>query len=1227
MFCSYFSRLGDPQTLPRVVRLTVNDGSSTSNIATVYIDFSAVNDPPRVDLNGPFAPGIDYTVDFYEGSAGVGIASINATIYDPDSVNISWASVEIEGLLDTYPVEHIYGNVGAENNSALGGNSQSIKISGEASLAEYRWRSLDLKYVNVKDEPTPGIRTVSVYVYDDDGAKSPLATTNITIVAVNDNSPVFDFAMFAGSIEEGDALNRPVVTVSATDADQYGDDQITYSIQGGSSLFKIDSMTGEITTAGALDYDVPGGHEHYLTVVAHDHEGQSNSRSGTADVHITVIDVNDNVPLFRQSEWRTTKREDIASGGSIVTVEATDRDSNENAHITYSIDRSGSGSGSGSGSFIPFEIDSSTGEVTTTRDLDFEMGDVEYDFTVTATDGGDPALSSTAQIYVTIENVNDNSPIFDQSSYSESVSEGAAMNTVVVTVSASDADSGTLGDLRYELVNADMLPFDVKTQSDGLSAQIFVSGPLDYETTAQYSFKIAAIDGGMPARSSEALVDISVTDENDNSPVFQQEIYTMTVSELIEQDQVILTIRALDDDELDVVTYSLSGPADLFAVDSSTGDVRIAGALDYETTSLHEFSAIASDGVNTDTAILRVGVTNENDESPTFGSDVYSTNVSENASIGSHVIVVSAVDKDAGAYGNVTYRITAGNDMGHFEIHSTSGEISVRTSLNFEAKRLFRLTVVAEDGGNPPRNGSTSVVIRVTNVNDILPKIVLPTTAFDFVEDGAPISIGAGATVTDEDGDNIVRAVFQLDAPPNDAVVDQNMRERLTIDASGSPQLAVVYSSSHQTITVTGSASPDVYEAVVASLMYENTFDEPPPGRRNVSVIVYDSLHEGNAMATVNVTLRDDHLPQLTAVRTTFAFNESGSAVDVGAQVGLAVQDGDRAPHNRYRQLRVSFPLLPDGLAEGLSFDLTGSTLSAADKDGTLLSGNASVSSSLYLESNDPVDAEEFLRVFRTIFYDNSKDEPTPGTREFNVTVRTGDVVSNVLRILVDVVTANDNAPIVSVSNSSIHQYVEESGYLDVGKLAGFVVSDKDDSASHAINSASVILIDAKDGNDEEIDVTPMNGITIVPAMNALTLVGPAPASSFQAALATLRYRNLQSEPAAGLRNVSVSVEDGIHLSNTVTIQIDVVLIDDSPLLMTTNGNRLSHVQNADDPLDVAGEADLNLIDVDVGSRVSEIVIELVNASAFESVSLTGVSGANRIVIPGQLTAQANVRF
>ncbi|NXO64370.1 CELR3 protein, partial [Phainopepla nitens] len=324
---------------------------------------------------------------------------------------------------------------------------------------------------------------------------------SIQVLDVNDNAPQFTRAQYSASLpvaaaKEGDF----VLSVSATDLDLGNNAVISYSLLDHSDDFHINNNTGEITLSSNLGH-ITADTVVTLTVVATDH--------GVPQLTSNVEDTNDNSPVF--SAWIQTHLSvpENATGLDLGTFSATDLDTGDNALISYSLQDDFAGT---------FHINSSTGKLMTAKALDRELKD-SYDLIIMATDSGKPPQSASLVLSITVEDVNDNPPVFPQKSYSVTVKENEPPHVILSAV-ATDADIG-YNAIIYYTITGETTSFHVGE----LSGDIATLQPLDYESHSQYMFILEAFNPGEPHLQDTANITVTVEDVNEEGPVFDQSSY------------------------------------------------------------------------------------------------------------------------------------------------------------------------------------------------------------------------------------------------------------------------------------------------------------------------------------------------------------------------------------------------------------------------------------------------------------------------------------------------------------------------------------------------------------------------------------------------------------------------------------------------------------------------------------------------------------------------------
>lgn len=359
-----------------------------------------------------------------------------------------------------------------------------------------------------------------------------ICQVEIEVTDVNDNPPIFSMPSYSINVPENSPENLLLLKVHASDPDKAINRKVTYALEG-NDIFVLDGQTGILSVTQTLDRESRAMYN--LSVIATDHG--SPQLSTRTNILVLVSDMNDNPPEFASHTYFTTVTESANIGSDIVRVLATSRDSGKNAEITYSI--------IGGNEHRKFAIHPKTGVVSILDPLDYERAH-SYQLTVQATDGGEPPLSNHATINVTVTDINDNEPIFLQNSYSVIVNEAAIIGERLIQVIATDLDSLANGRITYGIASGDP---NHQFRIDQLSGWISVAGPLDRESTASYNLEVIALDQGIPQRSGSVMVNIEVSDANDNPPVFVETNHTAYVQEDKPVNHLVFKFDVIDGDE------------------------------------------------------------------------------------------------------------------------------------------------------------------------------------------------------------------------------------------------------------------------------------------------------------------------------------------------------------------------------------------------------------------------------------------------------------------------------------------------------------------------------------------------------------------------------------------------------------------------------------------------------------------------------------------------------
>ncbi|XP_010767620.1 protocadherin-16-like, partial [Notothenia coriiceps] len=525
-------------------------------------------------------------------------------------------------------------------------------------------------------------------------------TARLYVTDENDNPPVFR-SPTAVSVMEDQPVGFVVLYVMAGDADQGENGRVSYSIQSGNTggTFSLNPNTGSLSIFKPLDREEQDVFN--LTITAEDHGIPQHSSSQLLCVH--VIDVNDEVPWFEESQYEAQISENQPPGTSVLTVSASDLDQGTNGQVIY-----------GSISEDGFSIHPVTGVITTTKSLDRELQEY-YTVTVFAKDEGLPPNHAKATVKIRVLDENDNAPFFGHLYYSIKVPENLEA-LPLFTLKATDQDAGDSGEITYKIKAGDSLgDFRLDRQSGVLST----SRPLDRENRAGYTLTVTAQDEGHPSLSSTATVEVTVMDINDHSPQFQSSSYTADVSEDVHIGSLVLEVKAIDLDQgpnSQVLYYLSRGSNSMFIIDQNTGRIITAAPLDRERTASYSFEVVATDSSpanpRNSTVQVTVYIQDVNDNAPFFIQDPLIVNISA-SSVNSRRVLATmrAEDKDFGANGSVFYRFA--NPVRGFTINSLTGDIQATEKLQMLTHSQRTLIVQAMDQGNPSQSSLGVVIIYI----------------------------------------------------------------------------------------------------------------------------------------------------------------------------------------------------------------------------------------------------------------------------------------------------------------------------------------------------------------------------------------------------------------------------------------------------------------------------------------------------------------------------------
>uniref|UniRef100_A0A9J8DI95 Protocadherin-15 n=1 Tax=Cyprinus carpio carpio TaxID=630221 RepID=A0A9J8DI95_CYPCA len=561
---------------------------------------------------------------------------------------------------------------------------------------------------------------------------------DILVIDANDNTPTFSQVSYSVEIFTNMLPGETVLLLTAQDADAGLNGLITYAILAGDQgVFIINNRTGRITLAAGVTLTI--GRSYALTVRASDNAPDTERRSSITTVYIEVLPPNNqSPPRFPLQTYNLEISEAMRIGAILLNLQATDRELDP---ITYQIQ-------SGDPQEV-FNLSRTIGLLLLAKPLDRETID-QYRLIVTASDGH-PGGISTATVSIVITDVNDNDPSFDLTLLRNLTVREEAASVFVGQVRATDPDAGLNGQVRYRLLSFASL-FTINAMGS-----IFTVVPLDRETRSQYDLIVEASDGAVDPRRTTITLLVEVTDINDNSPVFSQPIYTISIPENTPAGTVILRLSAVDADLVSNVTYRIKTEEarQLFAVNRLTGAVSVLQALDFEdlaagnSTYTFEVEALDHGGVlPPGMATVIVRITDVNDFSPVFRHTLYKGLVAPNAEKGTVITTVLAEDQDPPGMPASKVRYRVDQDLSPysgsiFDVETDTGRVITKVNLNEQPNAVFRLVIIAYDDGEPVKTDRTTVEITVLQPSRI-PIFTEEEYRFSPVSESTPVGTPVG---------------------------------------------------------------------------------------------------------------------------------------------------------------------------------------------------------------------------------------------------------------------------------------------------------------------------------------------------------------------------------------------------------------------------------------------------------------------------------------------------
>ncbi|XP_074740122.1 protocadherin beta-15-like [Strix uralensis] len=705
--------------------------------------------------------------------------------------------------------------------------------------------------------------------------------------------------------------------------------------EGNEQLFRLNQNTGVLTVKESLDREEICPQSDTCTLFFKIFfENPLQLIRGEVEIR----DVNDNSPVFPEKEMVLEILETTPPGSRFPLESAQDKDVGSNGLQNYSL---------GSNPHFSLALGTRKGgakyaELVLEWQLDREE-QRELNLLLTATDGGSPPRSGTAQIRIVVLDANDNIPVFSREVYEVRLAENSPPGLLAVRVTAADPDEGSYGKVRYAFTQTSERARQL-FELNPATGEIRVSGNLDFEEVENHEMMVRATDGG--GLSAHCKVQVEVLDVNDNAPEIALTSLTASIPEDAPPRTVVALFSVRDRDSGDNGRTECAIDGDLLFSLTPTFDnyyeLRTNAALDRERTAEYNITITAMDWGKarlSSRESIFVQISDVNDNAPEFTQEVYTMLVTENNSPMLRIGSVNATDADAGENARISYALVRqeGKEQPDVAVNSENGDVYILRPLDYEEVRAFEVAVRAADGGSPPLSAQAVLRVVVRDENDNAPVVLHPApdgsaAAGELVPRWAPAGyLVAKVVAVDADaGQNAwlsyelakatepalfrvglhsgevrtARAVAERDAPRQRLVVLVRDRGQPPRSATATLGIALVHGFSDAHLRVSEEApAPEPDGALTLYLI--------------ASLACVSALFLATAVAVVVVKVRRARRREAETLPT---FPKAATESDAGSLSRSYVYDVCFAAgtvNSEFRFLRPLFPCFPAGLPPG----------------------------------------------------------------------------------------------------------------------------------------------------------------------------------------------------------------------------------------------------------------------------------------------------------------------
>ncbi|XP_027133872.1 protocadherin alpha-7 isoform X6 [Larimichthys crocea] len=586
----------------------------------------------------------------------------------------------------------------------------------------------------------------------------------VEVLDVNDNSPSFPDNNKRLEISESTLPGTRFQLHAAHDPDGGMNSVQLYKLSSNNN-FRLevkdrgkDGKVPILQLQSPLDREASSSHTLLLTAL----DGGKPPKTGTMQILIDVLDMNDNAPVFTKDVYSAEINENSPIGTMVIQVNATDMDDGLNGDVSYSFGNVNSKVRE------LFDVDSSTGKIIVKGQLDYEVDD-SYEIDIQASDNGAVPYRTDKGVTVKIKDINDNAPVIEVTSLSNKISEDSRPGTTVALISITDLDSGMNGKV-ISFVKGDV-PFTLTPSIQDNMYAVVTKSQLDRENRSIYDVTVIAKDTGEPALTSENTLRVVVSDVNDNSPEFSMRSYNFYVTENNLPGASVFSLVASDRDEGDnaLISYHILRDASyenkvisFLNINSDNGHILALKSFDFETLKTFQFQVVATDSGTpslSSNVTVNVFILDQNDNAPVILYPVSSNGSAEgveeiprNVNAGHLVTKVRAYDADIGYNGWLLFSLQEVTDHSLFALDRYTGQIRTLRSFTETDEAEHKLVILVKDNGNVSLSATATVIVKIVEPKEAFAASDVKSSTKD---DDAFAASDVKSSTKDDDGNDV----------------------------------------------------------------------------------------------------------------------------------------------------------------------------------------------------------------------------------------------------------------------------------------------------------------------------------------------------------------------------------------------------------------------------------------------------------------------------------------